>query len=521
MVVLRELAQLIQTLKTSRIDVSDEGSRSTDGEETLLQKFYNGLVAGKYATDRDAARDLYGSSPSSQKYRTLKSRALEHLQIMTLSLNMNGWPGSLTARVQGETYRKMACAKILAILGARNAAYYLFGKVLHPSLEFELTEITLEIARRMRTRAYVTGDMKDFDHWSEVITRHIEILTAEEEAERRVQRLILPIAKSMANYPELQHEATALAAELDILRKRHDRYILHRHYYRIECLKYESVKDHAETIRVCGEAIRYLQSKPRLVSGYYINEFALISLVCWKDLRNYEKGKELAELALASTVEGGYNWYLVLELYFVLTMVTGEYVHALSILERAINHPRFASLPEFKRELWRINQAHIVYIMGGKDTGISPQKAARFRKGINMASLRRAPNYVRDKRGMNVALQILEVLFLIDENKLDKASDRLDALKTYAVRYLNTDVTRRSYLFIRMLRTLERKSFDPDAARSAAEKDYLELTGIATRDSNNMENAEIITYEVLWEQVLSRLAEARVNARSQRRHAAA
>jgi hypothetical protein len=94
-------------------------------------------------------------------------------------------------------------------------------------------------------------------------------------------------------------------------------------------------------------------------------------------------------------------------------------------------------------------------------------------------------------------------------------------LKTYAVRYLNTDVTRRSYLFIRMLRTLERKSFDPDAARSAAEKDYLELTSIATRDSNNIENAEIITYEALWEQVLSRLAEARINARSQRRHAAA
>jgi hypothetical protein len=115
------------------------------------------------------------------------------------------------------------------------------------------------------------------------------------------------------------------------------------------------------------------------------------------------------------------------------------------------------------------------------------------------------PIFSKDKRGFNVAILIIQILFFFQRRQFDDAIDRMEAIEKYCVRYLNEEETLRSFYFIKMLLTIPAGSFDPDAARQKAAKYREKLLDNKLSSAQQTYQIEIIPYEKLWEFALNSL----------------
>jgi hypothetical protein len=115
------------------------------------------------------------------------------------------------------------------------------------------------------------------------------------------------------------------------------------------------------------------------------------------------------------------------------------------------------------------------------------------------------PVYSHDKRGLNIAILIIHVLLLLEENDFDSIISRMDALRTYRTRYLRSRSAKQSALFFRMLQIMEDASFSYKETEKRTRKFYDQLLTIATDTTEIQEGIMILRFETLWKMILELL----------------
>jgi hypothetical protein len=129
-------------------------------------------------------------------------------------------------------------------------------------------------------------------------------------------------------------------------------------------------------------------------------------------------------------------------------------------------------------------------------------KKFRINKFVNEVVI-----YKKDKSGANIAVLILQILFLLNEQKYNGIIDRTEALKSYQQRYLRNDETFRSQCFIRMLILMSECSFNKKATQRKTEKLWTKLQSKPINIAEQSADIEPIPYETLWGFVLDALDE--------------
>ena len=186
-------------------------------------------------------------------------------------------------------------------------------------------------------------------------------------------------------------------------------------------------------------------------------------------------------------------------------MHTKKYEKAREIFNEVVGHSRFQHLSENRREKWRIFEGFLKYMTGGSEA--HPDQAAAKPHRFNIWKfLNEVPIYSKDKRGLNIAILILQVLFLLDRQDYDGIISRAEALKVYCSRYLKNDEDYRSNCFLKMVLIMEKKDFDKDQTQKIADKYYSRLKASQFNyTSGNLATLEIIPYEQLWLTILQKL----------------
>lgn len=111
------------------------------------------------------------------------------------------------------------------------------------------------------------------------------------------------------------------------------------------------------------------------------------------------------------------------------------------------------------------------------------------------------PTFSADKKGMNINILILQMLIYLRRNDRAAIIDRIEALRTYAYRYLKKDsTTRRSELFFRMLYLLTKSAFDVEEVERRSPGIFRQLQ--ATPRHIAAVDIEVVGYEGLWGLVL-------------------
>ena len=127
-----------------------------------------------------------------------------------------------------------------------------------------------------------------------------------------------------------------------------------------------------------------------------------------------------------------------------------------------IENNKFKSLPELYKQPWYLKEAfcHFLFRIGKIDEDvISNSKMRQFRISRFMNEV---SEFSKDKRGLNITINIIQMIFLIVDNEYDKVLDKLAALKQYNFRYLKRPEYIRSSTFIKMLLKIPECNYDPE-----------------------------------------------------------
>src|SRR5690606_26274487 len=124
--------------------------------------------------------------------------------------------------------------------------------------------------------------------------------------------------------------------------------------------------------------------------------------------------------------EGHSNWYFVLELHLMLAFHTNKFQKAYEVLRTALQHPGYKKLPESVREQWAIYKAYVQYFISiGKINNQGKEQVQSFRIG---KFLNEVPTFSKDKRGVNISIIIIQILFLLYKREFGQVIDRVEAL---------------------------------------------------------------------------------------------
>ena len=161
-------------------------------------------------------------------------------------------------------------------------------------------------------------------------------------------------------------------------------------------------------------------------------------------------------------------------------------------------------MPDNLREMWSIFEAYLHYLV---DQGLvrPEEEDTRFNKFRLGKFLNNTPIFSRDKRGMNIPILIIQILFMINQQKYHSAIDKIDAIEKYCSRYLTKNDTFRSNCLIKMLLQIPICSFHRVAVERKTEKYLHKLKRVPLEVAKQTYEIEIIPYENLWKMAVGSL----------------
>lgn len=496
---LQEIIRIIGRKRIKRVEIFNE-SGNLD-RNNLYYRMYRGIRDGIYRTDEEAAEDLFGCDPSDKRYQMLKSRVNKRLLNNLLFLHN---PTSNYEQAMYYTNRNLVAAKFLMINGGRTSSGSLLKSTLNKARQYSLTEVELECLRILRSQASFLGEVSEYEKYNERFLYVKQLLDAEYFAEECYQKLIIHFAQSSASKPELAEEADGYVQKLKKLTENFHSHSLMLHFFRVRVVASGISMDYENVYKACEDAEKYLKTRPQLSQNARLGEFALHRMIAAMHMGDYRKGKENADQCLNYFKYGSNNWIIFLEYYFLLCMHTGNYSKALEIYRDVTSHPRFDTLERNRLEKWKIFEGFLRYMAA--DINFQEMEDDTFSSRFNIFKfLNEVPIYSRDKRGLNIAILILQVLFLLDRKDFDGIMSRTEALKVYCSRYLKRDENYRSNCFLKMVITMEKKDFDMEETQKISSKYLKKLQTARFSYDGNLANLEIIPYEQLWTSIMKKL----------------
>ncbi len=479
-------------------------SNALPEQQQVLEEFYYGIVKRELQHDEAAAEKLGLGDKNGPVYQALR-RKLRDLLLDSVFF-FEHKKGELNDRqiAYFKVYKYWAAAKILLGKNAYVIGTDLCRKVLKTAIEFEFIDLAVDVLRILRLY-YATreGHIKKFETYNQQFHYYDAALREENRAEEYYSELVLRYVNSRAHAGETAEKARQMLEELAPVLERYPTYRMQLCVMLIKIQLYTSLNDFQKTIEICETFLKIFFAKPYdahvPIQICYYQE-----LICFTQMRDYSAGKIVAEKCLQYLQEGSFNWFKYQELYFILSMHTRNYQDAYRVLTTTMEHKRFKFLPPSIEEIWKIYEAYMFYLIALGLVQPSPDDAhfAKFRIG---KFINETPIFSQDRRGMNIPILVIQILYMILERQYDQAVDRIEAIEKYCSRYLRQDETFRSNTFIKMLLTIPENHFNKVAVVRKAEKYLQKMKQFPQNMMGQSFEIEVIPFEDMWEIALNTL----------------
>jgi hypothetical protein len=344
------------------------------------------------------------------------------------------------------------------------------------------------------------GDLKKFEHYNKIIKSNLPIYQAELIAGEYYGHICSFYAKSNSLRREIIPIIEKYLDELVVLNKKYFSYQLYIRTKSLQIIYYEIDNNWGQILKTCQQITNYYSSHPQLASIALVSMTLLKKTQCLLFLRKFKEGEKVALEGLKSSPQGGRNWMFTLSVYYCLLLHSRQFQKARVAFETLTDYKDHAHL-----EMYKIHEAFIHYLIriGKIKEAPEDKKLKPFRLG---KFLNEVPVYSKDKRGSNITILILQILFLLEDKKYDIIIDRAESLQSYSRRYLKDDETYRSNCFIKMLLCLPAAGFEKDEVLKKARKYSDLLHAMPLEKAKQSPEVEVMPYEMLWEFVIDSLS---------------
>lgn len=495
---LHDIISLVNSELVAPIKKFDE--EELDG--TKLRQLYEGIASGSFTNDEAAAEMLYGTDSSDKRYLMLRKNLIDRL---VLTMVQYDYSKRCPPRVNERSWcsRALFAASILHIFGAMESATKLAERIVRKAEQFQFTDIRIQCLQMLRNKSCLQGDMDRYEEYDRALKDVLALQQAELEAEEMCQRIEINFVRSSAEQTHLADMAESFLQRLQAIQKKHSSFELDVNVFRIRLLMLQIRHEYKAALDVCREADVYCRNHPDFGSKKRRAEFVVAAMNCCLYLRNYEQALEYGSQCSDLFVQGKYNWYAIQGLNLVLACHTVDFGRALSIFVEAVSHRGFEALPDLQREKWLIYGAYLhVAVERGWLQHSSLADKRRFNKIIRAVDpWQNIATAARDKKGLRIAVLLLEAISLVENRDEDGILTRLKLLQRHIRKHKGDEEYERTIEFVNMLRMLVRYRFHAVTAWKKAETHYAALLTMPRSTSGNrlVEGVEIIPYDRLWE----------------------
>ncbi len=498
---MRDIVELVGLINKTKLK-SNEYMKFIIEPGSKMEILFNALLDKTVQTDEDA-KELFASDPS-VNLSSLKSKLKERLLDAIFLLDFKDANFSTRQKAFFECYKKWSAAMTLMIRNAKITGIDQLERLLRYAQQFEFTELTLDILRVLRLQySTVDGDIEKYEHIKIQYLEYEKIWLMESKAEFYYSELMAQYTNSKSTKTEVMDQAKAYYLELEGFMSECHSFKLHLFGRMVHLLIYNSINDYVSTARLCEEAIAFFDKK-EYDSGLPLQVFYYNLVVCYLQLGEFEKGQQVISRCEYYFEEGSFNWFKLQELFFSLAVKTEHYEEAYHLYEKVTNFPHFKDKQTQIVEMWNIFQAYIFYLIRVEKIpeSILSERSKRFKMGkfINDITL-----FSKDKRGMNISVLIIQILYAIADRDYKKSLDRIDGIGKYCARYLKDADTFRSNCFIKMLLQIPLANFHKEATARKVEKHLKALKSLEAGTASQSHEIEIVPYEALWEMAVESL----------------
>ena len=499
---MEELIQLVQIISPNKIKGIELVYSDEEGGSNL-QQLYRSIAEAESISEEELAARFYEGKHQKEYFNRLKRELKGRLINSLFLIDANDAKYSEIARAYYNCYKNAAAVKILLARGARQVAIRLAEETVYKAEDFEFTDILLSLAKDLRFHyGNILGDSKLFNYYNDRVGHYMNVYLAELKAEEYYASLALNFSASGASKREFSGQAERYADEMEQTITQYHSYRLNLYAFTVIALRDEIANDHENTIATCQRAVAYFEKNEHLASRQALFNFSYRMLSSYILLRRLEEGKTVALRCLQWVDKGIFNWFKAMEYLFILYLHSEKYQEAYEVYKEVIEQEHFSKQYSAIQEIWHINEAYVHYFVSigvievRKNDAMKKFRASRF--------LNEVPTYSKDKRGNNITILILQVLFLLQQNQYGKIIDRVESLRTYTHRYLRRDETFRSNCFIKLLTLLPAANFHKAAVIRKSKKYWEKLQSVGIINNQSAE-LEAVPYETLWMFVLDSL----------------
>lgn len=497
---LLEISKIVTKKKVKKIEIFDD--HSLKQKNSKFNEFYELLTNGALADDKEAAAKLYGSSPSDDKYRQLKSRFKKRILNTLFFLDINQSTNSNYNRAYYNCHKEWALVKILLSNKANTTAAQLAKSILATALKFEFSDIIVNTARVLRTHAMQEEDLKLYEEYNKLCDKYQRILKAEIESDELYERTHLNRNKSLAKVPKKIELIQSYCDRLLELAQTYPSPIVLYNQFMVFATFHEIQEDYNRICLVCTAAEQYIIEHPHLYREDKLAKIALKKLLALVHVQDFENGQIQAEEYL-KIFEKNSAWLQFYEYYLLLAIHCKEYSTAHRIFDRVCEDKRFKKISSAAQDKWNMFETYLCLLLW-VETEDGLEKPRRYKQFKVKRFLEEPIIFQKNQRIFTVISVIAQVLFLLQEERSGEAFERIERLKDYSVSLFKQEEHYRMTQFIRLLQQLAKAHFD--YKNIGVHQKYLTRlieSPIKYRDASN--ELEIIPYQHLWEMILNSL----------------
>ena len=444
------------------------------------REYYEGVIKDEWQSNEEAGKAIWPNTTANNRnvyLSRLKRAVLERIIEKTLKVRGE----NPYQRAYFDCWRKLAAVHILNGMGVRRGATWLARKTLKKAIRYDLTEIAGSLSMLLEINESISGDPREFNKYAKSVDYYRSLFEVENKAIRYFTRLSSNFSKSREMNKELVQRAAEYVAELRCDLERYPSFQYTYYTYNIMAIHAQMINDHQALERICENALAFFAAKPYPIPKTVKFSFTFKPISAAIQLRDYPSAHKHINDALEMVQPSSYNQMLCLIYQAILGFHSDNY----HLVQEAIANSSARRKYPMLDEQWRIIEAYANLL------DINTGQVFRVSRFLN-----EVPIFSKDKRGNNIAIIGIQILFHLKFRERGKLIDKIEALQAYAYRYLRRDETFRSNCFIHMLLCIPKVHFHPVALQRHAKK-YTDRLG-----SYQGGEVEVIPYEKLWEIVL-------------------
>jgi hypothetical protein len=497
LILMKILKQYIEVVDFFKVKKQELNTLIGD-DTTKVRQFFEGINADIWQNEDEAAAALYGEefNASHLSFRVLKSDLKKRLQFLMGGVFDFKQDDKMTAFQQAYyiTTRQQAVLKILNGRAKYLAAFDLAQTLCDLAVKFEFAEPVITAATILK-RHYLTKvpDAKKYSYYKDLHEKYTRILEAEKMADDFFAEVISNFIENRTNKLSLKPIVDGYIQQLSPHKDIVDSFFFIYYAGMVEIWSWIIVNDYEQALLICDECISRLEQKAfRYDSGL----LGLLhrKVICCMMLKRYEEGIEAIEKTYELIQPHTHNWFNNGILQIQLSFHTQDYKQAIKKCIELVQSSGFDYQAKTVIEELKICEAYLQWLVTYdkiKVTKTEKEALGAFRMTRIVNDL---PTFSKDKKGMNIPILMLQVLWLLAEKRYDEFLARLDVLAKYKTRYLKEDENLRTNLIIKLLHQVPENGYDK---RKILRKTEVLVKRLTDAQSTTYE-IEVFPYNIYW-----------------------